>query len=162
MPISVFTLKTNDQQGFTMRNLQNPAIRATMDPICQHPIQLQPQNGGDADIRVTVVPGGSWSIIGTGARGKTQDEATMNFGWFNDQTTDNEFSRVIIHEFGLALGCIHEQASPVANIPWDRPVVYTAYLASNGWGPAMVDATVFAVAPQSETIESAFDRTSIM
>lgn len=86
----------------------------------------------------------------------------MNFGWFNDQTADDEFSRVVIHEFGHALGCIHEQSSPVANIPWNKPVVYAAYLQSDKWTPAMVDANVFTVASQATTIETAFDRTSIM
>jgi hypothetical protein len=119
-------------------------------------------SSGNADIRVTVTPGGSWSRIGTDARNVSQDQPTMNFGWFNDQTADDEFSRVVTHEFGHALGCIHEQSSPVANIPWNKPVVYAWYLAHDNWGPAMVDANVFAVASQADTIETAFDRTSIM
>lgn len=86
----------------------------------------------------------------------------MNFGWFNDQTADDEFSRVVIHEFGHAIGCIHEQASPVANIPWNKPVVYEYYLKNDGWNQAQVDSNVFAVADQANTIETTFDRTSIM
>jgi hypothetical protein len=119
-------------------------------------------NSGDADIRVFVTPGGSWSYIGTGSKGVAQNEPTMNFGWFDDTTADEEFSRVIIHEFGHAIGCIHEQSSPVAHIPWNKDVVYAYYLKSNGWDQAMVDSNVFAVADQANTIETAFDRTSIM
>ena len=119
-------------------------------------------NSGDTDIRVFVTPGGSWSYIGTGSKGVAQNEPTMNFGWFDDTTADEEFSRVIIHEFGHAIGCIHEQSSPVAHIPWNKDVVYAYYLKSNGWDKAMVDSNVFAVADQANTIETAFDRTSIM
>jgi len=111
---------------------------------------------------VTVTPGGSWSYVGTGAKNIAQDQPTMNFGWFNDQTADTEFSRTVIHEFGHALGCIHEQASPVANIPWNKPVVYAYYLKNDNWDQQMVDSNVFAVASQATTIETAFDRTSIM
>jgi hypothetical protein len=119
-------------------------------------------DSGNADIRVEVNPGGSWSYIGTGAKTISQDHQTMNFGWFNDQTADDEFSRVVIHEFGHAIGLIHEMSSPVANIPWNKPVVYDYYLKSNGWDKAEVDAQVFAVALQANTIETRFDRTSIM
>ncbi|KAK5118447.1 hypothetical protein LTR62_002961 [Meristemomyces frigidus] len=119
-------------------------------------------DSGDSNIRVTVTPGGSWSWIGTDANGIAQGQPTMNFGWFNDQTADDEFSRVIVHEFGHAIGCIHEASSPMAHIPWNKPVVYAYYLQSNGWDQAMVDAQVFAVADQANTEETAFDRTSIM
>ncbi|KAK5113421.1 hypothetical protein LTR85_010849 [Meristemomyces frigidus] len=119
-------------------------------------------DSGDTDIRVTVTPGGSWSFIGTDAKNIAQDQPTMNFGWFTDQTADSEFSRVIVHEFGHSIGCIHEQASPVANIPWNKPVVYAYYLQTNGWDQAMVDAQVFAVADQANVEDTPFDRTSIM
>ncbi|OQO05246.1 hypothetical protein B0A48_09013 [Cryoendolithus antarcticus] len=117
---------------------------------------------GNSDIHITCTPGGSWSYIGTDARHIPQDQPSMNFGWFNDQTADDEFRRVVVHEFGHAIGCIHEQSSPVSNIPWNKPVVYAYYLKSNGWDQAMVDSQVFAVADPSVTVDTPFDRTSIM
>jgi hypothetical protein len=119
-------------------------------------------DSGDADIRVTVTPGGSWSHVGTFAKYIPQDQPTMNFGWFKDDTSDDEFSRVTVHEFGHAIGCLHEQSSPLAHIPWNKPVVYASYLESNGWDQATVDSQVFAVADPNVTIETDFDRTSIM
>ncbi|KAH7305078.1 hypothetical protein BKA65DRAFT_415927 [Rhexocercosporidium sp. MPI-PUGE-AT-0058] len=117
---------------------------------------------GDADIRVSFNKGGSWSYIGTSAKNIAQSNPTMNYGWFTDETSDEEFSRVIIHEFGHAIGCLHEQASPVSNIPWNKPVAYDFYQKLNGWSKEQVDSQVFAVAAQATTINSRFDRTSIM
>lgn len=117
---------------------------------------------GDSDIRISFNSGGSWSYIGTGAKTISQSEATMNFGWFDDQTADDEFSRTVIHEFGHAIGCIHEQSSPVANIQWNKPVVYEYYQRTNGWDKAKVDGNVFAVAAQANTLNSRYDNTSIM
>jgi hypothetical protein len=118
---------------------------------------------GDSDIRISFTSGaGSWSYIGTGAKTIPQDKPTMNFGWFDDETSDEEFSRTVIHEFGHAIGCIHEQASPVADIPWNKPAVYEYYLKNDGWGQAMVDSNVFAKAAQASTLNSNWDKTSIM
>jgi hypothetical protein len=120
-------------------------------------------DSGNADIRVAVNSSrGSWSYVGTTSKGVAQDQPTMNFGWFDDRTDDEEFSRVIVHEFGHAIGCYHEQASPLAHIPWNKPVVYAYYLRTNGWDQAMVDSQVFAVLNQQGLSETSFDRTSIM
>ena len=118
---------------------------------------------GDSDVRISFTSGGgSWSYIGAGAKTVSQSEATMNFGWFDDNTSDEEFSRTVIHEFGHAIGCIHEQASPVADIPWNKPAVYAYYLETNGWDRAKVDGNVFWKAAQENTLNSNYDKTSIM
>jgi len=118
---------------------------------------------GDSDIRISFTAGaGSWSYIGTGAKTIPQSEPTMNFGWFDDNSTDETFSRTVIHEFGHAIGCIHEQASPVVDIPWNKDAVYAYYLRTNGWDKAKVDGNVFARAAQANTLNTSWDRTSIM
>ncbi|KAF9067482.1 hypothetical protein BDP27DRAFT_1328669 [Rhodocollybia butyracea] len=86
----------------------------------------------------------------------------MNFGWFNDNTDDDEFSRTVVHEFGHALGCIHEHQQPNANIQWNRPVVYDAYRISQGWTRAQVDAQVFNQYTAADVTASALDNLSIM
>jgi hypothetical protein len=67
------------------------------------------------------------------------------------------------HEFGHALGMIHEHQNPAAlgQIPWDKPKVYS-YYAQQGWTPGDVDFNIFAVYSEDSTNHSAFDPTSIM
>jgi hypothetical protein len=125
-------------------------------------ITLQFVTSGDAEIRVSFNPGGSWSYVGTDNLVISAGQPTMNYGWFTDSTPDDEFSRVIIHEFGHALGCIHEHQSPAANIPWNKPAVYAYYQQTQGWSPAQVDVNIFDLYAQSTTQYSAFDTQSIM
>ncbi|KAL7910081.1 hypothetical protein GGI35DRAFT_447812 [Trichoderma velutinum] len=115
-----------------------------------------------ADIRISFVPGGSWSYMGTDALLINPNEPTMNYGWFNNRTTEEEFSRTITHEFGHAIGCIHEHSQPFANIQWNKPVVYEEYARSNGWTTQVVDANVFSRYSTTDVAATAFDPISIM
>lgn len=119
---------------------------------------------GTPQIRVTFTSGaGSYSYIGTDALTIASNKETMNFGWFNDSTSDTEFSRTVIHEFGHALGMIHEHQHPLAAIPWDKPKVYAYYAgAPNYWTQAQVDNNLFAKYSTSQTQYSAYDTQSIM
>ena len=118
---------------------------------------------GDSDIRIAFTAGiGSWSALGTGAKSIPQSEPTMNFGWFDDNSTDEDFEITVVHEFGHALGCIHEQASPMADIPWNKLVVYEYYLRTYGWDQAKVDWNLFERYKQEDALSSWWDKTSIM
>jgi Matrixin len=66
--------------------------------------------------------GTSWSQVGRDALGSVvfPNSATMNLGWLTDDTDDTEVSRVVLHEFGHALGLIHEHQSPAGGIRWDK------------------------------------------
>lgn len=44
------------------------------------------------------------------------DKPTMNFGRLHDGTSEFEASAVILHEFGHALGCLHEYQFPAFGI----------------------------------------------
>ena len=48
----------------------------------------------------------------------------MNFGWIVGGKKEEDIRSVVLHEFGHALGAIHEHLSPMADIPWDRDAVY--------------------------------------
>lgn len=119
-------------------------------------------DSGDAEIRVNVDSSdASWSYVGTDNLSVPQTQPTMNFGWLTDWSSEVEFSSVILHEFGHALGCIHEHQSPAGGIPWNRPAVY-AYYATMGWSQVDVDRNLFALYPSTTTQYSKFDPASIM
>ena len=80
---------------------------------------------GDAEIRIGFEQGaGSWSYLGTVCRQITdQNEKTMNYGWLTDESTDEEVRSVVLHEFGHAIGLIHEHQNPKGGIVWNEPAV---------------------------------------
>ena len=116
-----------------------------------------------AEIRITTNAGtGSWSYPGKQNLNIPANQATMNYGWFTDATSEEEFSRVIVHEFGHAIGLGHEQCNPLITIQWNKPFVYNYYLRTNGWSQATVDDNVFYTFPASKSTYSKYDPTSIM
>ncbi|KAH6612367.1 hypothetical protein C7974DRAFT_380941 [Boeremia exigua] len=123
-------------------------------------IKFEFVDSGDAEIRIAFQQGGgSWSYLGTTNLTITDQETpTMNFGWFNEETRDEEFSRTTIHEFGHALGCIHEHMSPASNIPWDREAVYRYFMGPpNNWTREDIDRNLFNKYPASAAAYSRFD-----
>jgi hypothetical protein len=75
----------------------------------------------DADVRVAFEQGnGSWSYLGTMCQQIPAPEPTMNYGWLTPDSGDDELHRVVAHEFGHALGLIHEHQNPDTPIDWNR------------------------------------------
>lgn len=116
-----------------------------------------------AEIRITCTRGkGSWSYLGTDALTISRSKPTMNYGWFTEQTPEHEFSRTTLHEFGHALGFIHEHMSPAGNIPWNRQAAYRYYMGTQGWTQQQVDSQIFGKYAASQTNASVYDPKSIM
>ena len=81
-------------------------------------------SSGSADIRIAFQQGnGSWSYLGTTCRKIPLERATLNFGWLRPDSPDSELRQVVLHEFGHALGLIHEHQNPKAGIRWNRDAV---------------------------------------
>ena len=118
-----------------------------------------------AEIRVDFrMDGTSWSAVGADALNTTffpPGSATMNYGWLTKNTDEQEFSRVIVHEFGHALGCIHEHQNPAGGIPWNKDAVYR-YYADRGWDKARVDQNIFRKYQLDQSQYTKFDKESIM
>ncbi|MCB0126308.1 MAG: hypothetical protein KDE58_28820 [Caldilineaceae bacterium] len=120
-------------------------------------------NDPDAEIRISFAQAGSWSYIGTDALAVTKDQPTMNFGWLTSATPDEEYARVVIHEFGHAIGCIHEHQNPATNVPWNKEAVYAYYAGPpNNWSRQQTDVNLFTRYSATLTQFSRFDRDSIM
>lgn len=121
-------------------------------------------SSGSAEIRISFAEKGfSWSTVGTDALTVAPSKPTMNYGWLEPNTSLREYQRVVRHEFGHALGMIHEHQNPAAlgQIPWDKEKVY-AYYAQQGWSRADVDFNIFQVYAEDSTNHTVFDPTSIM
>ncbi|MET0391525.1 MAG: M12 family metallopeptidase, partial [Chitinophagaceae bacterium] len=97
---------------------------------------------GNADIRIGFNSGGYWSYAGTQSKKIGQNQETMNYEGFNDYTPEVVLRRTILHEFGHALGLLHEHKSPLSRIEWNKPKVYAYYLQTQAWSPQMVDEQV--------------------
>lgn len=117
----------------------------------------------DAELRISFQQPGSWSFIGTDALGVPLDEPTINFGWLTPGTPNDEVRRVVLHEFGHALGLIHEHQNPAAAIPWNRAAVYDYYAGPpNNWSQEQVEVNLFKTYAAALTQYSVFDPQSIM
>ena len=117
----------------------------------------------EAEIRISFRHRGSWSAIGTDALSVPTKDPTMNFGWLRPGTPLEEYMRVVLHEFGHALGLIHEHQNPSGGIQWNKPVVYRYYQGPpNFWVPQQVDINLFRNYDVAQTNFTEIDPLSIM
>jgi serralysin len=112
------------------------------------------------DITISFKYHGSWSYIGTSSQ---RESPSMNFGWITATTDDEEYHRVVLHEFGHALGLIHEHQNPNNNpINWSKELVYEYYMNSQNWSKEDVDNNLFTKYNEDEINGTSFDPKSIM
>lgn len=116
-----------------------------------------------AQLRISFTSGGSWSYVGTEARAIPAHEPTMNLGWLTPGTEPEEYSRVVLHEFGHALGCIHEHQNPAKGIRWNEPAVFAHYSGwPNYWSEETTRHNLLETYDKTLTVHSEFDPESIM
>ena len=115
-------------------------------------------------IRISFKFAGSWSVIGNTCKQITDiTQPTMNYGWLKPTSTDEEIRRVVLHEFGHALGLIHEHQNPAGGIQWNRDAV-TRDLSGppNNWSTDVIEHNMFETHKANETNFTATDKDSIM
>ena len=116
-----------------------------------------------SDIRISFRYKGSWSVIGTTCKTVPKQQATMNFGWLKPNTPAPEAKRVILHEFGHALGLIHEHQNPDGGIQWNKPAVIADLSGPpNSWNLDTIERNMFKAYAQGEINGTNLDAKSIM
>jgi hypothetical protein len=114
------------------------------------------------EIRITFRGRGYSSQVGTDALRIDRAAPTMQLGGLDAESPETEIRRAVLHEFGHAIGCIHEQASPAAAIPWDVEKVYPYYRDWQGWNDATIYRNILLRYSTRDAIFSDFDPDSIM
>lgn len=122
------------------------------------------RDSGDTDIRIAFEPGrGSWSYLGTQCRSVGPGKPTMNFGWLSDDSSEAELRRVVLHEFGHAIGLIHEHQNPQGGIKWNKDAVRKDLGGSpNFWDDTRIENNMFKFYGKDKVTASDVDPRSIM
>jgi hypothetical protein len=117
--------------------------------------------GRIADIRIAFTGRGnrSDSYVGSGNVSVNPLLPTMNLG-LDDSSPAVEIQRTTLHEFGHALGCIHEHSLPNFNLEWNRRRVIAAH--RGVWDHSTIEHNIFLKYNGQQVQPSAFDQCSIM
>ncbi|KAL8867951.1 MAG: hypothetical protein Q9174_005323 [Haloplaca sp. 1 TL-2023] len=133
---------------------------------CKHAnLHMKFVGNGPCDILIDFNPTlGSWSNLGTDSGYFAgQRKASMNLGWINKDQKEENIRQVVLHEFGHALGAVHEHESPFAKIPWNKPRVYKDLGGPpNNWDRKKVDSNMFTKHGLDKVKATQFDLKSIM
>jgi len=117
---------------------------------------------GPSNIRVWLDnKGGNWSRVGNQANSVAQDQKTINLDTTSFVTAAYTYT-AIVHEFGHAIGLLHEHFSPLAGIKWNKEFVYAELKRTQGWSKEDVDAQLFQPMNISYTNGTSYDKKSIM
>lgn len=114
-----------------------------------------------ANIRIMLDDkGGHNSAIGSTASQIPMSEKTMNLDTSAFYTEANMHGTVL-HEFGHAIGLLHEHYSPLANIKWNKPAVYEELKRTQGWDEDAIYYNLFQTVAMMYS-NGTYDKTSIM
>ena len=130
-------------------------------------IKIKFVTSGDAEVRISFyADSGSWSAVGRDALNAGYfplHQPTMNYGWLRDNTDLEEYHRVVTHEFGHALGCIHEHQQPKFTRKWDVAAVMKYFSGPpNNWSAADIKNNVLGKYSPKGIAATVFDPKSIM
>ncbi|RUL89264.1 zinc metalloprotease [Tautonia sociabilis] len=119
----------------------------------------------DAHIRITMPPTRSFhSYLGTGSAQIDRRLPSMTLGFTDDVLAEpKEVRRLVLHEFGHALGLIHEHQNPNGGLKFKEPEVFEYFWRTQRWDERTVREQVIRPARAEELSNaSKFDPDSIM
>lgn len=161
-PGDVIRVRFLEGEESLQQRVRDVAERWTVPELANLQFQFVPE--GEAEVRIAFEQGnGSWSYLGTVCRQILDPEPTMNYGWLTPTSEDEEIQRVVLHEFGHALGLIHEHQNPKGGIQWNEPaVIADLSKPPNSWDLATIRHNVLDHYPAEEVSSTPVDADSIM
>lgn len=120
------------------------------------------EDGDQSHIRVSFVGPGNQSNVGTYLHDLDGADATMVLGEVEDDSLPLVARAVILHEFGYALGLLHEHQSPTRPFEWDVDAVKAYYVHVLDWTELMVDTNILHTNDPLLVDSTVFDSASIM
>jgi hypothetical protein len=159
------TLRCRFLDGSAKMKKKVTAVAKELEKCADIKLKFVPR--GAAEIRISFfADDGSWSAVGRDALNTSYfplHQPTMNYGWLRDDTDDQEYHRVVTHEFGHALGCIHEHQQPKFTRKWDVAAVMKYFQGPpNYWGPDDINHNVLQKYSPQGISATKFDPKSIM
>jgi hypothetical protein len=119
---------------------------------------------GDAHIRIVLTGDDGEGCYTRGLGIQLLEYPQSDFNMHLDTTAfidEQNTYRKIVHEFGHAIGLMHEHMNPTSGIKWDKNAVYARYK-MQGWSKEMVDAQLFVRYSYTYTNGTKYDSKSIM
>jgi hypothetical protein len=131
---------------------------------CEADLSLNFEPGGTPDITINFAPIRGYygiynSFLGQASRGRVP---SMNLIFPPHTSSRVVLKRYILHEFGHALGLIHEHQSPGVDFSWNEKEVIEWFDRHVGWDEEMVRRQVLTPYVTSSTSNTRFDPKSIM
>jgi hypothetical protein len=161
-PGSVITVSFLDGDAELQKRVRKVAEKWTAPGMAN--LRFDFRAGPNTNIRISFQYSGSWSVIGTSCKSITDlTQPTMNYGWLTPDSDDGEVERVVLHEFGHAVGLIHEHQNPDGVIHWNREQVINDLSGPpNNWDLDTIELNMFRPYAQSEVSTTPLDPKSIM
>lgn len=130
-------------------------------------VKLRFVTKGPEEVRISFyADAGSWSAVGRDALNTDYfpiHQPTMNFGWVRDDSDPVEDKAVVLHEFGHALGCIHEHQAPTFDRKWNKAAVMKYFQGPpNFWDADAIKSNVLNKYSPKGIKATKFDAKSIM
>lgn len=130
-------------------------------------VKIQFVTRDPAEVRISFyADDGSWSAVGRDALNRAYfplHQPTMNFGWVRDDSDPVEDRAVVLHEFGHALGCVHEHQAPTFDRKWNEAAVMKYFKGPpNYWDEAAIRSNVLQKYSPRGMQSTQYDPKSIM